>query len=73
MSLYTFNDNENISRWISYYVCIVLIYEGIIKNIFDYDMAPMSLQIGRRRIFINISQEGKDDIEDLVEEYLFYF
>lgn len=36
-------------------------------------MAPMSLQIGRRRIFINISQEGKDDIEDLVEEYLFYF
>lgn len=40
-------------RWISYYALIVFIYEGILKGIFgDYDFAPISTCIGKRRLYI---------------------
>ncbi|RYH30944.1 hypothetical protein EON65_03805 [archaeon] len=49
---------------------IVLIYEGIVAGILDYDYAPASALIQNRRIWMNVSQEGKSDIEFLREEEL---
>lgn len=48
----------------------VLIYEGVISGIFDYDYAPQSALIENRRVWVNISQEGQSDIELLREEEL---
>jgi WD repeat-containing protein 35 len=49
---------------------IVLIYEGIVGGVLDYDYAPSSALIENRRIWMNISQEGKSDVEFLREEEL---
>jgi hypothetical protein len=50
-----------------------------IEGVFDYDYAPVSEQVvsltrvafieikGNRRVYLNISQEGRDDIDDLRE------
>jgi hypothetical protein len=35
--------------------------------VLDYDYAPQSVKVGRRRLFMNITQEGRDDIDDLRE------
>ena len=53
--------------WIRKNSLLVLIYEGIVEGVFDYDYAPMSLLVGRKRVWLNITQEGKDDIDDLRE------
>jgi hypothetical protein len=49
---------------------MVLIYEGIVAGFVDYDYAPQSVSIQNRRIWINVSQEGKSDVEFLREEEL---
>ena len=53
--------------WIRNNSLMVLMYEGIVKEVFDYDYAPMSLLVGRKRLWLNITQEGKDDLDDLRE------
>nr|MDO8110345.1 hypothetical protein [Candidatus Sigynarchaeota archaeon] len=46
----------------------VFIYEGIVAKIFEgYDYAPMSVELPGGRRYLNISQEGEDDIADLRE------
>ena len=45
-------------------------YEGITAKVLDYDYAPMSVIVENRRIFINVSQEGKSDVDFLREEEL---
>lgn len=57
-------------EWVRKPALIVLIYEGIIAGVLDYDYAPASALIGNRRIWMNVSQEGKSDIEFLREEEL---
>ncbi|MHA1750901.1 MAG: hypothetical protein ACTSYZ_00900 [Candidatus Helarchaeota archaeon] len=42
-----------------------LIYYGIINKIFDYDYAPLSIMYMDNRRFLNVSQEGEDDLNDL--------
>ena len=54
-------------RWVRGVPLLVLLYEGILTKVFDYDYAPASVKVGRRRIYMNVSQEGKDDIDDLRE------
>ena len=44
-----------------------LSYEGVAANVLDYDYAPASELIENRRIYLNISQEGKSDVEFLRE------
>jgi WD repeat-containing protein 35 len=48
----------------------VLIYEGIIGNVFEYDYVPISTLIGTRRFWINFSHDGQSDIECLREQEL---
>lgn len=63
-------DREGSDRWIRKQPLSVLIYEGIISGIFDYDYAPQSALIETRRVWANVSQEGHSDIELLREEEL---
>lgn len=61
-------DRDGSDRWIRKQPLSVLIYEGIISEIFDYDYAPQSALIENRRVWVNVSQEGQSDIELLREE-----
>ena len=58
---------EDREGWIRKNSILVLMYEGIVDGVFDYDYAPMSVLVGRNRLWLNITQEGKDDIDDLRE------
>ena len=65
---YSNNDaDEDGDRWVRGVPLLVLMYEGIVSNVLDYDYAPQSVKVGRRRLFMNITQEGRDDIDDLRE------
>lgn len=48
----------------------MLTYECIVSGALDYDYAPQSVSLENRRIWMNVSQEGKSDIEFLREEEL---
>lgn len=74
MLLYLINkysDSEQVDgsgdRWVRGIPLLVLMYEAIVDQVLDYDYAPQSVKVGRRRIFMNITQEGRDDIDDLRE------
>jgi hypothetical protein len=65
-------DNET---WILQVPLLVLIYEGIVRQVFDGDYAPASTLVSiqghpTRRIWMNISQEGKGAVDDLREAEL---
>ena len=53
--------------WIRKNQLIVLMYECIVAGCLDYDYAPCSMLIGTKRVWMNVTQEGKDDIDDLRE------
>ena len=56
--------------WVRKPALIVLLYEGIVAGVLDFDYAPMSCLIENRRVWMNVSQEGKSDVEFLREEEL---
>jgi hypothetical protein len=58
------DDNEG---WIRKNQLIVLMYECIVAGVLDYDYAPCSMIIGTKRVWMNVTQEGKDDLDDLRE------
>lgn len=53
--------------WVKDLPLKALLYEGIIQGVFDWDYAPQSIIFHGKRKFINVSQEGEDDINDLRE------
>jgi len=57
-------------KWLRSVPLLVLIFEGIRAEAFDYDYAPQSILVGTKRVYMNISQEGKDDLDDLRESGL---
>eukprot|EP01117_Protostelium_nocturnum_P009319 TRINITY_DN3338_c0_g1_i1.p1 TRINITY_DN3338_c0_g1~~TRINITY_DN3338_c0_g1_i1.p1 ORF type:complete len:862 (-),score=280.18 TRINITY_DN3338_c0_g1_i1:42-2627(-) len=69
ISLYTksANTNKEEEEWMRQIPLLVLTYELTCSGFFGYDYAPVSETIGRSHIYMNISQEGKDDIDDLRE------
>mmetsp|Transcript_30863 Transcript_30863/g.100476 ORF Transcript_30863/g.100476 Transcript_30863/m.100476 type:complete len:994 (+) Transcript_30863:2-2983(+) len=54
-------------QWIRKLPLLVLIYEAVVQKCLEYDYAPASEVIENRRVYLNISQEGKDDLDDLVD------
>ena len=56
---------EEKEKWIRHPAMLVLIYEGIVEKVLDYDYAPMSRIVEARRKYFNISQEGISDIDFL--------
>jgi len=63
---------DELDTWIRKTALSVIIYEGIVAGVFDYDYAPQSILIKSRRIWINISQEALSDIEFLREEEILH-
>ena len=61
---------EGNRKWIRKQAFSVLVYEGVVAKIFDYDYAPHSILIEKQRKWFNFSQEGQSDIELLREEEL---
>lgn len=57
-------------EWVRKPALIVLLYEGIVAGVLDFDYAPASASVENRRIWMNVSQEGKSDVEFLREEEL---
>lgn len=43
-------------RWIRQQAILVMIYEGIVAQVYDYDYAPSSELVEGRRLYFNISQ-----------------
>jgi len=64
------NSSQVKDRWIRKQALFVLIYEGIIVNVLEYDYAPVSTLMGARRIWINQSHDGQSDVESLREQEL---
>lgn len=67
VSLYTKpaeNDEEK-EVWIRSHALLVLIYEGVVTGVLDYDYSSMAMTVGTSRVWMNVSQEGKDDLDDL--------
>uniref|UniRef100_A0A7S4NNK8 Uncharacterized protein n=1 Tax=Guillardia theta TaxID=55529 RepID=A0A7S4NNK8_GUITH len=60
------NDDDQ-DVWIRSHALLVLIYEGIITGVLDYDYSSCANTIGNVRLWMNVSQEGKDDLDDLRE------
>ena len=54
-------------RWVRKLPLLVLIYEGIVQKVFEYDYAPESTMVKNTRLYLNVSQEGVDDLDDLIE------
>ena len=52
-------------EWIRKVPLMVLLYEGIVAQVFDYDYAPSSEIIHSRRLYFNTSQEGRSDVDIL--------
>ncbi|CAM9106959.1 unnamed protein product, partial [Discosporangium mesarthrocarpum] len=72
ISLYTHKADTRGEKdhWLRKPALVVLLYEGIVANVLDFDYAPQSELIENRRIWMNVSQEGKSDVEFLREEEL---
>lgn len=58
---------EEKEEWIRKVPLMVLVYEGIVAQVYDYDYAPSSEMIHTRRIYFNTSQEGRNDLDVLRE------
>ena len=61
---------EEKEKWIRRPAMLVLIYEGIVEKVLDYDYAPMSRLVNGRRKYFNVSQGGVSDVDFLREEKL---
>lgn len=60
--------------WIRHIPILVLLYEGCIAGVLNFDYAPASLRISQggvsQRLWLNTSQDGKAAIDDLREKSL---
>lgn len=65
---YTKNGDESSPTWVKELPLMAIIYQGIVEGIFrDYDYAPWSVpMLDGTREWLNVSREGKDDLEDLL-------
>eukprot|EP01052_Picozoa_sp_SAG31_P016655 SAG31_NODE_1111_length_9858_cov_33.709909_4_plen_168_part_00 len=63
----TAQTKEDKEGWIRETPLLVLIYEGVVAGALDYDYAPCSVMMGKRNVWMNVSQEGKDDLDDMRE------
>mmetsp|Transcript_10807 Transcript_10807/g.26463 ORF Transcript_10807/g.26463 Transcript_10807/m.26463 type:complete len:893 (+) Transcript_10807:104-2782(+) len=65
---------EEEETWIRNVPLLVMVYEGIVAGVLDFDYAPQSTLISHegssRRCFMNVTQEGKSAIDDLREQKL---
>ena len=65
--LYLISRYTSHTQWVREWPLLVLIFEGIQAGVFSYDYAPDAVTILGRIHFMNITQEGGDDMDDLRE------
>ena len=53
--------------WLREAQFLVLIFEGIVAGVLDMDYAPSPVLVNSKRVYLNISHDGKDDLDDLRE------
>lgn len=58
-------DSKQKEVWIRSHAIMVLIFEGIVTGVLNYDYSSCAEVIGQTRLWMNISQEGRDDLDDL--------
>ena len=65
---HTREGHEDNPIWVKELPLMAIIYQGIVKGVFrDYDYAPWSVpMLDGTREWLNVSREGKDDLEDLL-------
>jgi len=59
--------DEEKDVWVRSHAMMVLIFEGIVTGVLNYDYSSCAEVIGQTRLWMNISQEGRDDLDDLRE------
>ena len=59
-----------IYMWNEVYLPPPLRVELIVAQVLEYDYAPASAMVAGKRIYLNMTQEGRDNIDDLVEAKL---
>jgi len=62
--------SDDTERWVRHQSLMVLVYEGVVSQVLDFDYAPSPEIVDGRRMFFNVSQEGKSDLDYLREEKL---
>jgi WD repeat-containing protein 35 len=68
--LYLVSKYTSETTWIREMPLLVLLFEAIQEKVFSYDYAPDCVPVGERQVFMNVTQEGRDDIDDLRESGL---
>mmetsp|Transcript_38647 Transcript_38647/g.109295 ORF Transcript_38647/g.109295 Transcript_38647/m.109295 type:complete len:913 (+) Transcript_38647:295-3033(+) len=63
--LYTGHAKEDADEWIRLMPLMVLVYEGLLDGLFDYNYSPTPLWLHGRRLYLNLSHEGFADIDFL--------
>ncbi len=58
---------EDVESWVRQHIIYCFVFEGIVSGVFNYDYSASSELVGSSRILMNVSQEGKDDLDDLRE------
>ena len=65
---------EEKEGWVRQVPLLVLLYEGVEAGALDFDYAPASMLISQdgrsRRVWLNVTQEGKAAVDDLREKEL---
>jgi len=75
ISIYTSSSNraafpemeEDSELWVRRTQLLVIIYECIRAGALNYDYAPIAEIVGIHRVWMNVTQEGIDDLDDMVQ------
>ncbi len=67
INTYTAPRDDGSPVWLKDLPLRAMMYDGIVKKVFDWDYSPTSVFVLGKRRFINISQEGEHDLIELRE------
>lgn len=67
-------DDEGMNKnvWLRKVPLLVLVYEAVIAEVLDFDYAPAPDIVAGSRVYMNVSQEGRDHLDTLREAGFLY-
>ena len=63
-----YTEDRDSTKWIRSIPLAVLTYEGVVRDIFDWDYAPTIMTVSGLRATVNLSQEGRSAVDELREQ-----
>ena len=63
-----YTEDRDSTKWIRAIPLSVLIYEGVVADVFDWDYAPTIMTVSGLRATVNLSQEGRSAVDELREQ-----